>query len=195
MDFITKLIPALFVVLQVGCTATHVSKISAPLQVMTKIPVVHPEITRTGPIKGKCVKIRFLFMNFGVDKQADGIKFSSNPTDVEVGVNPAFLLYPPLYVAMYLTKKSNKNSVLPDYKKAALYDACQKAGVDAIIDPQYTVKKKAGPLWLTETTNCTVTGTGVIVNSVGKIKYILPSEPVVEKSIFNEPLAVLKSYK
>ncbi|OGV48286.1 MAG: hypothetical protein A2X49_15750 [Lentisphaerae bacterium GWF2_52_8] len=99
-----------------GCSSTHVSKYSAPLDVKIETSA-KPTVDVGEKIKGEATLTRVLFFTFGASKFAEGMNYG--------GAGDA----PGLFGDSFANGKA-----------AAAYDACEKAKCDVILAPHYVIE-------------------------------------------------------
>ena len=100
-----------------GCTSTHVSQYSAPLEV--KVKTEKPPTVEVGdPIKGEATIKRILFFTWGSSRFADGVSYAEGST-------PSGLSF--------------LGDTIGSGKAAAAYNACTDSNADVIVVPRYTI--------------------------------------------------------
>ncbi len=104
-----------------GCTSTHVSQWSSPLDVKLEMNIT-PMVETGDEITGTATITRILFFSSGATTFADGVEYSAADSGS-------------LGFSMF-------GNAIAEGKAAAAYDACVKAGADVIIAPRYTVETK-----------------------------------------------------
>jgi len=101
-----------------GCSSTHVSQYSAPLEVQVKTE--KPPVVEVGePISGEATIQRVLFFTWGSSKFADGVNYSASETP------SGFSLL---------------GDTMGSGKAAAAYNACVDSKADVIVVPRYTIE-------------------------------------------------------
>lgn len=115
-----------------GCTSTHVSQWSSPLDVKLEVNLT-PNIETGEEITGSATITRILFISSGATTFADGVEYAGADTG-----NLGFSLF---------------GDAIAEGKAAAAYDACVKANADVIIAPRYTVETKSYVVYAKTTIN------------------------------------------
>jgi hypothetical protein len=101
-----------------GCTSTHVSQYSAPLEV--KVKTEKPPTVEVGDkIQGEATIQRVLCFSWGSSKFADGVNYSATETA------PGLSFF---------------GDSMGAGKAAAAYNACVDSNADVIIVPRYTIE-------------------------------------------------------
>lgn len=103
-----------------GCTSTHVSQWSSPLDVKLEANIT-PMLEIGEEIKGTATITRILFFSSGATEFADGVEYTADSGSL------GYSLF---------------GNAIAEGKAAAAYNACNTAKADVIIAPRYTVETK-----------------------------------------------------
>ncbi len=127
-----------------GCSSTHVSQYSAPLEV--KVKTEKPPVVEVGEeVKGEATIQRVLFFSWGSSKFADGVNYSATETA------PGFSLL---------------GDIMGAGKAAAAYNACVDSKADVLVVPRYTIEDNN--YFVYQKTNFKVTGFKGTLKNVAK---------------------------
>jgi hypothetical protein len=114
-----------------GCSSTHISQWSSPLDVKLEANVT-PLLDIGDEIKGTATITRYVFVSVGATEFADGVEYTTDSGSL------GYSLF---------------GNAIAEGKAAAAYDACKKAGADVIIAPRYTVETKDYVVYAKTTVN------------------------------------------
>lgn len=119
-----------------GCQSTHASKAGAPITAITKTVVADPIVESGKAISGTATATTIFIFSFGPNKFADGASLPAGG-----GLDP--------------------NAAV---KNAAVYNACQSAGSDIILAPNYVLV--VDDYFVFKKVTCTVSGYAGFVKGI-----------------------------